>query len=166
MNTTYRAWRAGFIRRWHTNFDLCDTVDCDAGHQGRVAILVLSIFPKASRELLIAALTHDQGEAAVGDLSYDAKRANPALAKMVHELESVEISVQGLPDLVLGNYGLKALKLCDSLDAWLWMLRHKPHLVTRSDWLKQLDDMRTQADQLGVTDQVSALTIAAIEAAL
>lgn len=166
MNATYRAWRAGFTRRWHTNFDLCDTVDCDAGHQGRVAILVLSLFPKASRELLIMALVHDQGEVAVGDLPYATKRANPALANMAHELESAEIFAQGLPDYTLSNAGQKALKLCDNLDAWLWMIRHKPRLVGHSDWVKMLIDMRAQASQLGVKDEVAALTTAAVEAAL
>ena len=52
MNPTLRAWLASATRRWHTNPDLCDTHDPVAAHQGRVALLLLSIYPDASRTLL------------------------------------------------------------------------------------------------------------------
>ena len=166
MSTTYRAWRAGFTRRWHSNHDLSDTVDYDAGHQGRVAVLILNLFPGASRNLLIRALTHDQGEVAVGDVSYEAKRKNPVLAQMVRQQEAQEIAAQGLPQPELSTGEKVALKLCDSLDAWLWMMRHRAILMTRREWLAQLDLIQHQAKLLGVAEQVSALTVAAVEAAL
>ncbi len=163
MNATYRAWQAGFVRRWHTNFDLCDTVDSDAGHQGRVGVLTLKLFPNASRALIIAAITHDQGEVGPGDVSYDAKKASPAFCAMSRELEAAELKRQGLtlPDLTLDE--VHALKLCDWLDAWLWMMREKPHLALRKDWAGQLAVTVDLAERLGVADEVIALADAARE---
>ena len=133
MSKTLRAWRASFTRRWHTNPDLCDTLDYDAGHQGRVALLVLSLFPDASRTLLCHAITHDQGEAAVGDISYDAKKLYPELAEMAANCEALELVKQGFviyPNLT--EREKRMLKLCDHLDAWLWMMRHARHLAKRA----------------------------------
>lgn len=151
MNTAYRAWRAGFVRRWHTNFDLCDTVDYDAGHQGRVVILILSFFPEAaSRNLLIRAVTHDQGEVAVGDVASPAKNAQPLFRQFLHDLEGKEILRQMLPQPELTEFEQTILRLFDWLDAWLWMTRHKPHLATQDDWLKEL----TTATELAKTLEV------------
>lgn len=163
MNLTYRAWRAGFTRRWHTNFDLCDTVDYDAGHQGRVCILVLKLFPDASRALIVRALTHDQGEIAAGDAPYPTKKANPAFDQMLKMLEEEEIEKQGLEQPELTVYEAEALRLCDWLDAWLWMVRFASHLRHRPDWTAQLLSMIEVSDTLGVKNQVIQLTQAAKE---
>lgn len=164
MNPTYRAWQAGFVRRWHTNFDLCHTIDCDAGHQGRVAVLVLSLFPHASRSLLISALTHDQGEIAVGDVSYMVKIESPTMRPILDELERAEVARQGLPQCNLTPDEAQALKLCDWLDAWLWMARHRPELASRADWMAQLEGTMKTAEALGVQDKVAALIGAVVEA--
>lgn len=157
MSKTHRAWRASFTRRWHTNPDLCDTLDYDCGHQGRVALLVLSLFPEASRTLLCHAVTHDQGEAAVGDVSYDAKKAHPELHGIVDVIEGRERRAQGFgfPNLTDREY--RALKLCDHLDAWLWMMRHARHLFNRDDWKEQRKHMHAEALWLGVGPEVTAL---------
>ncbi len=87
---------------------------------------MLSLYPEASRTLLAHAITHDQGEAGSCDCSYEAKRANPQLAGLLHRLEGDEIAAQGfnLPNLTVREE--KVLKLCDWLDSWLWMTRHAP----------------------------------------
>lgn len=164
MNATYRAWQAGFVRRWHTNFDLCHTIDCDAGHQGRVAVLVLGLFPQASRALIVNALTHDQGEIAVGDVSYMVKAQSPAMRPILEGLERDEIARQGLPQCELSPDEAKALKMCDWLDAWLWMARHRPELASRADWMAQLEATMKTAEALGVEEKVAALVGAVVEA--
>lgn len=160
MSKTLRAWNASHVRRWHSNPSLCDTNDTDAAHQGRVALLVLSLFPEASRTLLCHAITHDQGEVAVGDISYDAKRANPALAMACSGLEVEEISLQGLCFPSLTEKEHRALKLCDHLDAWLWMMRHARYLNTRADWQAQQKHMLEEAEWLGSGPEVRALVSA------
>jgi 5'-deoxynucleotidase YfbR-like HD superfamily hydrolase len=165
MSVTYQAWRASFVKRWHSNADLCDTVDYIAGHQGRVAILVLRLFPEASRALLVHAITHDQGEAATGDIPYTAKNAHPELRGMIDVFEGRERTAQGFAFVSLTEADEKALKLCDWLDAWLWMLRHKPKLATRADWAAQFAATLDMAEALGVKDRVLRLASAAMGAA-
>lgn len=157
MSNTLRAWRASFTRRWHTQFDLCDTVDYDAGHQGRVALLILSIFPDCSRVLLAHAITHDQGESAAGDLPYTAKRLDPGLADRAAAIEAEAIRLQGfdLPNLTARE--TRILKLCDWLDAWLWMMRHAPHLGDRLDWRDQAQRALDNAAWLAVREEVDAI---------
>lgn len=160
MSKTLRAWRASFTRRWHTNPDLCDTLDHDCGHQGRVALLVLSLFPDASRTLICHAVTHDQGEAAVGDVSYDAKKRHPELHGIVDVVEGRERREQGFDFANLTDKEYRAFKLCDHLDAWLWMMRHARHLAKRSDWAAQLKMIVAEAISLGAGPEVRALVAA------
>lgn len=158
MNRILRIWRASFTRRWHQNFDLCHTADPVGGHQGRTALLVLGLFPKASRALVVAAVTHDQGEVASGDMSFDAKKRFPDLAETLWMVEGEEIEEQGLAGYDnLQPKEFKALKLCDWLDAWLWMMRHARHLYARSDWQEQLRLCRRSAEDLGVGAEVEAM---------
>lgn len=160
MSKTLRAWRASFTRRWHSNPDLCDTLDYDAGHQGRVALLVLSLFPDASRALLCHAITHDQGEVAVGDISRPAKRNFPVLAEISAEAEAAEILEQGFRFPNLTEREGRILKLCDLLDAWLWMQRHARHLAKNAPWQAQLNHMLAEAVSLGSGPEVRALVSA------
>ena len=157
MSKTLRAWRASHVRRWHSNPDLCDTNDTDAAHQGRVALLVLSLFPDASRTLLCHAITHDQGEVGPGDVSYEAKRRIPTLAEIAAEEEAREIRAQGLKFPDLTEKEKRVLKLCDHLDAWLWMMRHARHLAKRDDWKTQRIHMLAEAAWMGVQPEVIAL---------
>ncbi len=160
MSKTLRAWRASHVRRWHTNADLCDTHDTDAGHQGRVALLVLSLFPDASRMLLCHAITHDQGEVAVGDIPYDAKQKEPGLAALAAKAEVDEIRAQGFVFATLPDRDRRILKLCDHLDAWLWMMRHARHLAKRADWQAQQKMFVAEAISLGSGPEVRALVSA------
>ena len=160
MSKTLRAWNASHVRRWHSNPSLCDTNDTDAGHQGRVALLVLSLFPDASRTLLCHAITHDQGEVAVGDISYDAKRRFRAVAEMCAEAEAAEIAAQGFALEELTEREMRILKLCDRLDAWLWMQRHARHLAKRADWPAQQKMFVAEAISLGAGLEVRALVSA------
>ena len=161
MNPTLRAWLASMTRRWHSNPDLCDTHDPVAAHQGRVALLLLSIYPDASRTLLAHAITHDQGEAGSCDCSYEAKRANPQLAGLLHRLEGDEIAAQGfnLPNLTAREE--KILKVCDWLDSCLWMFKHAPKLADREDWMAQGKKIAALADEVGLREEVHAVLEAA-----
>lgn len=150
MNNIIRAWRASFVRRWHSNPDLCDTVDPISGHQQRVALLLLLIYPDCSKALLAAAVTHDQGEAATGDVSYDVKNARPELRDMLADAEAQEIHRQGFRIANLTEREARILKLCDWLDAWLWMRMRRPELETRPDWIEQRDRMICTAQNMGL----------------
>ena len=153
-----KAWKASFTRRWHSNYDLADTLDYVAGHQGRVALLMLALKPDVSRVALIHAITHDQGEVATGDVSAMVKRA------MSHdcrdqlafcEAEEVIAQFGDLQNLTVMETML--LRLCDRLDAWMWMMRHARHLYAREDWQKQLAETQDLAAVLGLDEEVESL---------
>lgn len=137
MHETYKAWCAGFVRRWHMNHHLCDTVDYTSGHQQRCAILLLKFWPDASREEIISTLTHDQGEFDSGDMSYTAKRKHPSLKEMLEVVEADSIRDQGLPPVKYTS----RIAFVDRLDSYLWMLRHAPHLRLHDDWMSQMNDL-------------------------
>ena len=69
MTDIQSQFRASFVRRWHTNTDLAQTVDTLAGHGGRVARIILKLWPDASTALLHWALVHDDGESVVVGLN-------------------------------------------------------------------------------------------------
>jgi hypothetical protein len=152
-----RAWKASYTRRWHNDYDMSQVEDYNHGHQGRTALLVLQLFPDCSRTLLAWAVVHDQGEAGGVDASAGLKRANPILATALNALEDAEIEKQGfdLPNLTVHEE--RKLKLCDTLDAWLVMMRYNRHLYARADWQADLKDMMRRAEWLGVGPDVQAV---------
>ena len=116
--------------------------------------MILSLFPDASRTLLAWAIVHDQGEVAPGDVPYPAKVAEPALRELVNAIEAAEIKAQGFDLPNLTEKKQRKLKLCDSLDAWLWMMRHARHLAGREDWIDQRNRIVDEADWFGIGPEV------------
>lgn len=161
-------WNACAVRRWHTNPHLRDTLDPIDGHSARVLIIALDLYPPLSREAMIYALTHDGGEHAVGDVSYEAKRKNPAFADMARSLEEEARIGLGFPAVTrIDDRSKRVIKLADWLDSWLWMIRHKPGLRLRADWVKQAKEAHDLADALGgdIPGKLKAL-VARVEADL
>lgn len=147
------AWRAGRVRRWHTNPHLARTSDFVDGHAARVAVLALTLMPSMSRDAIIYALTHDHGEHAVGDMSYMVKMANPEISAELQEMEDRAREGLGFGHSIDGDES-KVVKLADWLDAWLWMVHHEPHLSTREDWCVQLSQAMSIAAEVGVSAMV------------
>lgn len=150
MADTLGIWRDSFARRWHTNPDMSHTTDFNCAHQGRVALLVLSMFPDASLELLRAAVTHDQGESGVGDVAFPVKQRHPDFTKALDAMEADHMAARGLPPVDLTGDDLRKLKLCDRLDAVLWMLKCNPALVASDQWQSDIEFCRSQAASFGV----------------
>lgn len=154
---TLTAWNASFVRRWHTHPTLCDTLDYDSGHQQRVALLVLLLKPEASRELIVAAIIHDQGEFAVGDIPSSAKLAHPDLKTIADTIERKAIHDSGLPSIMVTPDEALFLSVCDYLDCYLWMLRYRPKLRFSGDWKRQINSVLERAELVGVHNEVVAL---------
>jgi len=143
-------FRAGFVRRWHSNPDLCHTVDRIDGHSARVARIILALHPSPSAALIRAALTHDDGESVTGDMSAVCKGAHWQLAEQMARVEYIaRTDLWGLdPDL--GNVGYIWLKFADRLDAYMWAAHHAPHIMDRDGWPELLAWINETADVLGV----------------
>lgn len=156
MSEVLRAWRAGRVRRWHTNPHLSRTDDYVDGHAARVAVIAMTLYPEISRDGIIFALTHDHGEHAVGDMSYMVKIAKPEIAAELEEMEDSERAEMGFGSLE-DEKERKIVKLSDWLDAWLWMFHHEPHLAGRKDWAQQLSAAMSMANDVGVSASVRRL---------
>ena len=105
-----------------------------------MAILALHSWPDASRELLVACVVHDLGEAATGDVPWPAKRDCPELAGCLDVLEGrarVAMGMDGPWTLDMDDF--RRLKFLDRLDAYLWVKHHAPHVLQRDDWKRDED---------------------------
>lgn len=134
MTDIWKLYRAGRVRRWHTNADLSHIDDYIDGHSGRVARLCAFLWRDCSADLLRAALSHDDGEWAVGDMPATAKRQYPDIAGRIltREIEAREYIWGDYPDLTNTEYD--RLHFADRLDAYMTAARHAPHVMSDGDW--------------------------------
>lgn len=147
------AWEATFTRRWHRHALLADTNDPIAAHQGRVALLALMLFPTA-HAVHRAALCHDMGEAAVGDVPNPVKNRNPDLKAALDRIEGEAMERMGIPAVSLDDIERDMLRLCDKLDAILWARHHRPGLMSHPAWQGDVQEVNGLAWRLGVQDKV------------
>lgn len=151
-----RHWEATFTRRWHRHPHLAATNDPIAGHQGRVALIALMLWPDDT-VLLRHALVHDMGEAAVGDVAWPVKQAAPKLAEMLDRLEAQAISDLMLLLPTMDDLTARRLKLCDRLDAIFWAFHHFPHLRFEPELMNDVQRCWDQMESLGVGHHRRAL---------
>lgn len=133
MTPILRAWRATHTTRWHRHPEMCRTGDDIGGHQHRVAILAMLIFPHRPN-VVMAAMLHDMGEAAVGDVANPVKERNPDLRAALAGIEEREIAAMGLPSVDINAAERTMLRLCDKLDAYLWAALHRPEIIIGNGW--------------------------------
>ena len=150
MTNLTSIFRAGFVRRWHSNPDLCHTVDRIDGHSARVARIILALHPSPSVALIRAALTHDDGESVTGDMSAVMKRNNPFIAAHLARAEGVARRALWGHEPDLSDTDRDWLKFADRLDAYMWAAHHAPHIMDRDDWPELLAWINETADVLGV----------------
>jgi len=150
MTNLTSIFRAGFVRRWHSNPDLCHTVDRIDGHSARVARIILALHPSPSVALIRAALTHDDGESVTGDMSAVMKQQNPVIASILALAEGVARRALWGHEPDLSDRDRNWLKFADRLDAYMWAAHHAPHIMDRDGWPELLAWINETADVLGV----------------
>lgn len=157
--SVFEQWQAGCTHRWHTNSDprLRGSYDRVDGHSARVAILALGLFPDLPRTTLIECLYHDLGENWTGDLPWTLKQENPAIKRAIDSVESWHRGNIGAVGFAIGDEQKRILKMCDWLDAFLWVSQHSPKLLKRADWMDQTRACRQMAESLGVNEEVNRL---------
>lgn len=146
--------RGGYCTRWHANPDLADVRETLAEHHARVAQILLALHPSPSLALIDAALHHDCGEPAVGDVPWPAKRDNPILKAALDNAEARERNRLGVPDAAGDDVAW--LKMADRLSAWMHVKHVRPRLLRRADWVEDGRALIEMADALGVGDDVAA----------
>lgn len=162
MKTILDSWNAGFVRRWHTNLHMVEYNDRNHSHQHRVTILLLKLWPDSTREAIIDALVHDQGEVDWADVPYPVKAKNPELSVLGETAEVKSINDQGLLVEVTDEEKLRRV-FCDRLDSYLWMLRCCAYLRFKPEWTAQYNSMEVTAGELGVRKEFIELTHEAVQ---
>lgn len=160
---TLTIWASG-ATRWHANRNprLRHSGDCTDAHSARCARLLLCLKPDASAELIAAVLHHDVAETYTGDIPQSAKRENATLRDILRWMESDYEIRLGLN--TPRNEDENAwVKLVDSLDAYLWVLRHDKDEARKPEWQDALVSLRSAAWALCVGQLVEAIIQEALE---
>lgn len=111
---------AGAVKRCHTARTRGQSV---AEHSWGVAMLLLAVYPIASRAALEYALTHDLPELFTGDTPANAKWAAPALESALREMEAKFIERFDLvPKTSLTDHERDVVKFCDGAELMLHCL--------------------------------------------
>lgn len=123
MNEAMMALRTGKVMRYHAQPDVpCQS---NAEHMWGVAVLMLKFYPDCDKDMLAAALTHDCGEADVGDIPSPTKNKVPQIRKLIKELEHEALDKLGLNyEGGLIQHEVTALKICDVLEGLHYTAKH------------------------------------------
>lgn len=116
------AYRSLDVKRYHTQGDVPGQSLAD--HSGRVALLVMMIWPEARPQVTQYALVHDIGEKSTGDMPYTTKLAMPPAAMDAVDTLEAEFVHDFLGIQVIITDGEKAMvKVCDYLELMLYCLQ-------------------------------------------
>lgn len=151
MIDLHTIFRAGFVRRWHTNPDLAHTCDRIDGHSARVARIILALHPRPTVEILRAALIHDDGESAVGDIPAPIKTGR-LRAELNHAEGRAARAIWSDDMPLMQGSDLAWLHFADRLDAYQWASHHAPQAMHRDGWPEARQKLYAQAIELGCTD--------------
>lgn len=153
MTDLVSIFRTGLTRRWHANPDLADTCDRVDGHAARVARIVLAIHPAPSLAVVAAALQHDDGEGATGDMPWPFKASLPEPIRAAFASWETDAARE-----IWGGRHADSddqwIKLADRLDALMWARHHAPHVLAGDGWPEAIEDIRAKAMTLGCTAAV------------
>jgi hypothetical protein len=150
-DTIKTLWGSGFVNRWHSHPDarLRNAQDTTAAHAQRVAILLAGLFDVGLLDVLDA-LLHDAPECFTGDAPSTPKRAG---LLSTDKAETAWWRAVG----VRAPAGGDMLRLCDHIDATLFVLMHAPEVLLSDGWAAMLAGDLALAEKLGVRAAVEAL---------
>lgn len=146
-------WRSGLVRRWHSNPDMADTCQTNGHHQWAVSVIALYLFGD-NLDLIKASLLHDVAEVGIGDVSGLAKRLSPELKTAIDEAESANAVAMGVEYETSDK-----LKLCDMIEAYLWVRHHNPNILKGYGWPEQVEEIFAISKRLGVFGEVSGIVL-------
>jgi 5'-deoxynucleotidase YfbR-like HD superfamily hydrolase len=111
-----KVLQSGGVVRYHNHVGI-DKQPLSS-HQWGVALIVQKIYPICSKELLLAALTHDASEYWTGDVPAPVKWSSALVKEMMEGLETMWNQENGI-DYKLSSYEGFILKLADMFEG-MW----------------------------------------------
>lgn len=148
--------RGGYCTRFHANPDMAHIRETLAEHHARVAQIILALHPAPSLRLIDAALHHDAGEPAVGDVPWPVKRDNLELAAMLDKAEANERERIGC-SFDLNAEDAAWLKLADRLAGIAHVAHTNPRILSRPDWMSDIRMVLDLADGLSIRSRVDEI---------
>lgn len=148
--------RGGYATRWHCNPDMAHIRETLAEHHARVAQILLALHPAPSLQLIDAALHHDAGEPAVGDVPWPVKRDNPSLAYILDITEQTERRRLGC-HVMLDEEETRWLKMADRLAGVMHVQQTNRQLLDMDGWPADVAAVEAMATELGCIDAVAEL---------
>lgn len=126
---------AARVTRWHTHPRLSLTHDPLDGHQGRVARIIMALHPAPSAQLLMAALTHDDGEHVTGDMPGEFKSDYKFGLDWLGEIEAeARTDLWGKVHIGFSGENEDWLRLADRIDAFMWCGFHAAEELDKPEW--------------------------------
>lgn len=120
VNSLLHLYDSGAVKRWHT-VNTIKEQDV-AAHSWGVAMICQYIYPEGSKNLLLAALTHDCAERLSGDIPYTAKRQFENL-KVASEQIEYDFNEENGIDYQLESGESEILAWADTMELLLWTKR-------------------------------------------
>lgn len=121
LNNIVHARNGGAVKRCHTIRHIGEYNN--AMHQWNVTMLLWYLFPEDFSRLSIYCLTHDLGEAVMGDIPASVKWAMGAGAKEIEFIEDEVIKELTFPVVSDLEYeDMRKIKACDALELYIWCL--------------------------------------------
>lgn len=139
MISLLSIFAAARVTRWHTHPRLSLTHDPLDGHQGRVARIIMALHPAPSAQLLMAALTHDDGEHITGDMPGEFKaslceRDRPLAFEMSYLEDEAREALWGNIHTYGSGENAEWLRLADRIDAFMWCGFHAAEELDKPEW--------------------------------
>ena len=107
---------SGEVVRFHNHVGI--DKQKNSSHQWGVALIIQHVYPQCSKELLLAAMTHDCAEYYIGDIPSPVKWDNPELKEMLSQIEKKWEESNGV-DFDLNFEEKLVLKIGDTLEG-MW----------------------------------------------
>ena len=140
-----QALRPGYCQRWSVCPEMAGTEE-HAAHAARVARIILWAWPAAPAAALAWAITHDDGEMGLGDMSGVAKRRNPSLALLLDKAEARNRAELGIEVPFLPPTHELICDLADKLAALYHVRQLRPGLLYEPQWQDDLIYLRRRFD--------------------
>lgn len=142
----------GKVKRCHTLQTI--TTQTVAEHSWGVAILLQKFFPESSKQLLLAALSHDIAEVLTGDIPADAKWMFKDLKNITEMIERQYNEQLGI-DYHLTDEEKHILKLCDLLELLLFCVEeifmgNKNMIPIAHKLIKVMDEMKMPSKEFNM----------------
>ena len=137
MSKLLSIFAAARVTRWHTHPRLSLTHDPLDGHQGRVARIIMALHPAPSAQLLMAALTHDDGEHVTGDMPGEFKadlKCCGSYGDIAEFEDDARDALWGNVHTHVSGENAEWLRLADRIDAFMWCGFHAAEELDKPEW--------------------------------